>query len=103
MIGVRLSREKHDCLYEKLVMICLFVHYTKYLWDHICIISKCVYCWCSKVPEFNIETCTDNTLLAGTAVGMKNFLRITFAIEPAALEVGLERLKAFYERHAKIQ
>jgi len=36
-------------------------------------------------------------------VGMKNFLRITFAIEPSALEVGLERLKAFYERHAKIQ
>ncbi|KAJ6683374.1 hypothetical protein OIU85_007095 [Salix viminalis] len=42
-------------------------------------------------------------LLPGTAVGMKNFLRITFAIEPSVLEIGLERLKAFYERHAKIQ
>nr|APR64143.1 hypothetical protein [Populus tomentosa] len=42
-------------------------------------------------------------ILPGTAVGMKNFLRITFAIEPSALEVGLERLKAFYGRHAKKQ
>ncbi|KAJ6371722.1 hypothetical protein OIU77_002107 [Salix suchowensis] len=41
--------------------------------------------------------------LIWTAVGMKNFLRITFAIEPSVLEIGLERLKAFYERHAKIQ
>ncbi|CAK7322722.1 unnamed protein product [Dovyalis caffra] len=42
-------------------------------------------------------------ILPGITVGMKNYLRITFAIEPSALEVGLERLKAFYERHAKKQ
>ncbi|CAK7322724.1 unnamed protein product [Dovyalis caffra] len=42
-------------------------------------------------------------VLPGITVGMKNWLRITFAIEPSALEVGLERLKVFNERHAKKQ
>lgn len=41
--------------------------------------------------------------LAGAAVGLKNWLRITFAVDPAALEDGLERMKAFYLRHAKKQ
>lgn len=40
---------------------------------------------------------------AGMAVGMKNWLRITFAIEPSALEEGLGRIKAFCQRHAKQQ
>jgi len=40
-------------------------------------------------------------VFAGIAVGMKNWLRITFAIDPSSLEDGLERIKAFYGRHAK--
>ncbi|RVW46783.1 Tyrosine aminotransferase [Vitis vinifera] len=39
----------------------------------------------------------------GFAVGMKNWLRITFAIEPPSLEDGLGRIKAFYQRHARKQ
>ncbi|XP_044465309.1 probable aminotransferase TAT2 [Mangifera indica] len=42
-------------------------------------------------------------VLPGIAVGMKNWLRVTFAIEPSVLEEGLERIKAFYNRHAKKQ
>lgn len=40
-------------------------------------------------------------LLPGTCVGMKNWLRITFAIEPTSLQDGLRRMKAFCHRHAK--
>ncbi|KAK7855144.1 nicotianamine aminotransferase b [Quercus suber] len=39
----------------------------------------------------------------GVALGMKNWLRITFAVEPSALEDGLGRIKAFCQRHAKKQ
>ncbi|KAF5732575.1 hypothetical protein HS088_TW17G00105 [Tripterygium wilfordii] len=42
-------------------------------------------------------------VLPGIVVGLRNWLRITFAIEPSALEDGLERMKAFYFRHAKKQ
>ncbi|KAF8409202.1 hypothetical protein HHK36_005276 [Tetracentron sinense] len=42
-------------------------------------------------------------ILPGVAVGMKNWLRITFAIEPSSLEDGLGRIKSFYQRHAKQQ
>ncbi|KAL5573563.1 hypothetical protein UlMin_023160 [Ulmus minor] len=42
-------------------------------------------------------------IMPGVALGMKNWLRITFAIEPSVLEDGLKRLKAFYQRHAKKQ
>uniref|UniRef100_A0A5B7AZY5 Putative tyrosine aminotransferase-like n=1 Tax=Davidia involucrata TaxID=16924 RepID=A0A5B7AZY5_DAVIN len=42
-------------------------------------------------------------VLPGVAVGLKNWLRITFAIEPSSLEEGLGRIKAFYQRHAKKQ
>ena len=42
-------------------------------------------------------------VLPGVAVGLKNWLRITFAIEPSFLEEGLGRIKAFYQRHAKKQ
>lgn len=39
-------------------------------------------------------------LLPGTAVGLRNWLRITFAVEPASLAEALERVKAFCFRHA---
>ncbi|XP_048327274.2 tyrosine aminotransferase-like isoform X1 [Ziziphus jujuba] len=42
-------------------------------------------------------------VLPGIAVGMKNWLRLTFAIEPSLLEDGLGRIKAFCLRHAKKQ
>ncbi|XP_022139746.1 probable aminotransferase TAT2 [Momordica charantia] len=38
-------------------------------------------------------------ILPGTAVGLKNWLRITFAVDPSFLEEGLERLKCFCQRH----
>lgn len=41
--------------------------------------------------------------IAGVAVGLKNWLRVTFAVEPSSLEEGLKRIKSFYERHAKKQ
>ncbi|CAN1845530.1 Probable aminotransferase TAT2 [Linum perenne] len=40
-------------------------------------------------------------ILPGTAVGLPNWLRITFAADPASLEQGLARLKSFCERHTK--
>jgi tyrosine aminotransferase len=40
-------------------------------------------------------------ILSGMAVGMKNWLRITIAIELSSLEDGLGRIKAFCQRHAK--
>lgn len=39
-------------------------------------------------------------LLPGTAVGLKNWIRITFAVEPSYLEEGLRRLKSFCLRHS---
>ncbi|KAF5480047.1 hypothetical protein F2P56_000822 [Juglans regia] len=39
-------------------------------------------------------------VLPGSSVGLKNWIRITFAVEPAYLEDGLQRIKAFYHRHA---
>ncbi|KAI7750070.1 hypothetical protein M8C21_019094 [Ambrosia artemisiifolia] len=39
-------------------------------------------------------------ILPGITVGLKNWLRITYAIEPSALEDGIKRLKAFCERHS---
>ncbi|XWS54148.1 hypothetical protein CRYUN_Cryun10bG0064100 [Craigia yunnanensis] len=38
---------------------------------------------------------------AGMAFGMKNWLQITFACEISALEEGLRRIKALYQRHVK--
>ncbi|KAI3502094.1 hypothetical protein L1887_30125 [Cichorium endivia] len=40
--------------------------------------------------------------LPGFVLGMKNWVRITFAIEPTALEDGLARIKTFCGRHASI-
>ncbi|KAL8141274.1 hypothetical protein V2J09_007295 [Rumex salicifolius] len=39
-------------------------------------------------------------ILPGIAVGLKNWVRITFAVDPAALEEGLRRVKSFSMRHA---
>lgn len=39
-------------------------------------------------------------ILPGCAVGMKNWLRVTFAVEPTSLEEALKRIKSFYQRHA---
>ncbi|XP_031255337.1 probable aminotransferase TAT2 [Pistacia vera] len=55
--------------------------------------------------EFALKLSKEESVivLPGIAVGMKNWLRVTFAIEPTALEDGLGRIKAFYNRHAKKQ
>ncbi|CDP15859.1 unnamed protein product [Coffea canephora] len=42
-------------------------------------------------------------VLPGLAVGLKNWLRITYSVEPSALDDGLNRIKAFCLRHAKKQ
>ncbi|KAJ0715622.1 putative aminotransferase, class I/classII, tyrosine/nicotianamine aminotransferase [Helianthus annuus] len=39
-------------------------------------------------------------LLPGRTVGLKNWVRITFAAEPSSLEEALERVKSFYHRHS---
>jgi tyrosine aminotransferase len=38
---------------------------------------------------------------AGTAVGLKNWLRMTFAVDPVSLEEALGRVKSFCLRHSK--
>lgn len=55
--------------------------------------------------EFALQLAKEESVivLPGMAVVMKNWLRITFAIEPSALEEGLGRMKAFCQRHAKQQ
>ncbi|KAG5020334.1 hypothetical protein AAZX31_06G219800 [Glycine max] len=40
-------------------------------------------------------------ILPGTAVGLKDWLRITFAADPSALGEGMRRIKSFYQRHAR--
>jgi tyrosine aminotransferase len=42
-------------------------------------------------------------ILPGSAVGLKNWLRVTFAVDPSSLKDGLSRLEAFNKRHAKKQ
>ncbi|KAL2944415.1 putative aminotransferase TAT2 [Bienertia sinuspersici] len=39
-------------------------------------------------------------ILPGVAVGMKDWLRITFAVEPASLEEAIRRINSFCHRHA---
>ncbi|PKI51336.1 hypothetical protein CRG98_028283 [Punica granatum] len=55
--------------------------------------------------DFSLKLAKEESVivLPGIAVGMKNWLRVTFAIEPASLEDGMERIKTFCERHAKKQ
>ncbi|KAK6919112.1 hypothetical protein RJ641_017534, partial [Dillenia turbinata] len=40
-------------------------------------------------------------VLPGMCVLLRNWLGITFAIEPESLEDGFRRFKSFYERHSK--
>lgn len=42
-------------------------------------------------------------ILPGTAVGLKDWLRITFAADPSALAEGMDRIQCFCQRHAKKQ
>lgn len=42
-------------------------------------------------------------ILPGLVVGLKNWLRITFAVEPSSLEEALERVKSFCERHSSLR
>ncbi|KAF5787174.1 putative aminotransferase, class I/classII, tyrosine/nicotianamine aminotransferase [Helianthus annuus] len=42
-------------------------------------------------------------LLPGLTVGLKNWVRITFAAEPSSLEEALDRIKYFYQRHSHHQ
>lgn len=42
-------------------------------------------------------------LLPGLTVGLKNWVRITFAAEPSSLEEALGRVKSFYQRHSHQQ
>ncbi|GKU93068.1 hypothetical protein SLEP1_g6701 [Rubroshorea leprosula] len=53
--------------------------------------------------EFCIKLAREESVVVipGVAVGMKDWLRVNFACEPASLQVGLERMKAFCRRHAK--
>lgn len=39
-------------------------------------------------------------VLPGDALGLKNWLRISLGVDRSVLEDGLERLKAYYDRHA---
>ncbi|KAH9614805.1 hypothetical protein KSS87_019605 [Heliosperma pusillum] len=41
-------------------------------------------------------------ILPGVTLGMKNWLRITFALEPYVLQDGLERIEGFCQKHSKI-
>lgn len=38
---------------------------------------------------------------SGVTVGLKNWLRISTAVEYSSLDDGFRRIKAFYHRHAK--
>ncbi|GMP53009.1 hypothetical protein CsSME_00018615 [Camellia sinensis var. sinensis] len=42
-------------------------------------------------------------ILPGLAVGMKDWIRITFAVEPSSLEEAFGRVKSFYHRHSNQQ
>ena len=39
-------------------------------------------------------------ILPGLTVGMQNWIRITFAVEPSSLNEAMERVKSFYHRHS---
>ncbi|KAK1620286.1 hypothetical protein QYE76_025803 [Lolium multiflorum] len=52
--------------------------------------------FCSKLArEESVVICP------GIGLGMKDWLRITFAVDPSLLEDGLERVKSFCKRHGK--
>jgi len=45
---------------------------------------------------------TDDNILVGVIVGLKNWIRVSLAVDPSDLKEGLERIKAFGLRHAKL-
>ncbi|KAK1620285.1 hypothetical protein QYE76_025802 [Lolium multiflorum] len=52
--------------------------------------------FCTKVArEESVVICP------GSGLGMKDWIRITFAVDPPLLEDGLERVKSFCKRHGK--
>ncbi|KAL6141261.1 hypothetical protein ACLB2K_059551 [Fragaria x ananassa] len=55
--------------------------------------------------QFCLELSKEESVivLPGVTVGLKNWLRITFAVELEVLKEGLQRIKAFSQRHAKKQ
>ncbi|PON74835.1 Tyrosine/nicotianamine aminotransferase [Trema orientale] len=55
--------------------------------------------------EFCLKLAQEESVVVmpGMALGMKNWLWITFAIEPSLLEDGLRRVNAFCQRHANKQ
>ncbi|XP_020251957.1 probable aminotransferase TAT2 isoform X2 [Asparagus officinalis] len=59
-------------------------------------ITDCVDFCCKLAKEESV------IILPGVAVGLKNWLRITFAIDPFSLNAGLDRMKSFCLRHAKL-
>lgn len=52
----------------------------------------------SSMLQLKINTCS---CTAGSGLGMKNWLRITFAVDPGLLEDGLQRVESFCKRHEK--
>lgn len=67
---------------------------------------KFVTC-CVKIFVPQLTSCGDISggcmFCAGSALGMKNWLRITFAVDPSSLVDGLGRLKSFCRRNAKLR
>ncbi|XP_022948047.1 tyrosine aminotransferase-like [Cucurbita moschata] len=53
--------------------------------------------------EFCVQLAKEESviILPGAAVGLKNWLRISFAIDIEALKEGIRRLKAFCQRHVR--
>ncbi|CAI9112402.1 OLC1v1012850C1 [Oldenlandia corymbosa var. corymbosa] len=53
--------------------------------------------------EFCLQLAKEESLiiLPGIVVGLKNWIRVTFAADPASIEEALGRLKAFCQRHSK--
>ena len=43
------------------------------------------------------------SIFAGSALGMKDWIRITFAMDIPTLENALERIMSFCQRHAKLE
>uniref|UniRef100_A0A0A9AKE9 Aminotransferase class I/classII large domain-containing protein n=1 Tax=Arundo donax TaxID=35708 RepID=A0A0A9AKE9_ARUDO len=103
--GMNIMREASEICYEKLkaidcitcphkpegsmfVMVKLDISYFGGIDDDID--------FCTKLAkEESVVICP------GSGLGMKNWLRISFAVDPPLLEDGLERLKSFCLRHAK--